>query len=156
MLFGNSITATVAMVATPLLYFAHRATLYREHRLQVLDLKAFAITDPDRLIQDGRDEAASLDEGPDRPPPEVVEDWRCVLGVAATATIEDVKQAYKALVKKSHPDRVQDMSPALVALAEVEMKKLNAAYAEAVTHFQLQQPVYRRQSATAGASAAHA
>jgi hypothetical protein len=49
-------------------------------------------------------------------------------------------------VKKSHPDRVQDMSPAFVQLAEVEMKKLNAAYAEALTHFQ--------QTATATAATA--
>jgi hypothetical protein len=148
MLFGNSITAAAAAVATPLLYFARRATLYRAHRLQVLELKAFAITDPDRLIQDCRDEAPSPDEAAESPreaaePPREA-DWRSILGLPAGATIEDVKQAYKALVKKNHPDRVQDMSPAFVKLAEVEMKKLNAAYAEAVTEFQ--------QSATAPAA----
>jgi hypothetical protein len=141
MLFGNSITATAAAVATPLLYFARRATLYRAHRLQVLELKAFAITDPDRLIQDCRDEAPPLDEAVE-PPREA--DWLSVLGLPAGATIEDVKQTYKTLVKKNHPDRVQDMSPAFVKLAEVEMKKLNAAYAEALTQFQ--------QSATAPAA----
>jgi hypothetical protein len=145
MLFGNSITATVAAVATPLLYFARRATFYRAHRPQVLDLKAFAITDPDRLIEDCRDDAPSLDEAAG----EAREaDWRSVLGLAAAATLEDVKQAYKALVKKNHPDRVQDMSPAFVRLAEVEMKKLNAAYAEALSHFQ--------QTATAAAGTASA
>jgi hypothetical protein len=150
MLFGNSITATVAAVATPFMYFVRRATLYREHRLQVLELKAFAITDPDRLIQDHRDEAASLGEEPEKPRGLEDRDWRAVLGVAATATIEDVKQAYKTLVKKNHPDRVQDMSPAFIRLADVEMKKLNAAYAEALAYFQ--QPA-TAPAATATASA---
>jgi DnaJ-domain-containing protein 1 len=52
-----------------------------------------------------------------------------------TATIEEVKQAYKALVKRSHPDLVHDMTPAFVTLADAEMKRLNAAYEEALLHF---------------------
>jgi DnaJ-domain-containing protein 1 len=62
--------------------------------------------------------------------------WFAVLGVLPSATIEEVKQTYKMLVKKTHPDRVHDMSPTFVTLAESETKKLNAAYAEALLHFQ--------------------
>jgi DnaJ-domain-containing protein 1 len=55
-----------------------------------------------------------------------------VLGISSSATIDDVKQADKALVKQNHPDRVCDMSPVFRELAESETKKINAAYAEAL------------------------
>ena len=58
--------------------------------------------------------------------------WFDVLGVAPSATVEDVKRAYKLLVKQNHPDRVHSMSAVFRALAESETKKLNAAYAEAL------------------------
>jgi DnaJ-class molecular chaperone len=58
--------------------------------------------------------------------------WFDVLGLSSSATIDDVKQAYKALVKQSHPDRVHGMSPVFRELAEAETKKINIAYAEAL------------------------
>jgi hypothetical protein len=38
------------------------------------------------------------------------------------------------LVKQNHPDRVHNMSSVFKELAETETKKLNAAYAEALSH----------------------
>jgi DnaJ-domain-containing protein 1 len=58
--------------------------------------------------------------------------WFDVLGLSSSAAIDDVKQAYKALVKQSHPDRVHGMSPAFRELAEAETKKIYIAYAEAL------------------------
>jgi DnaJ-class molecular chaperone len=58
--------------------------------------------------------------------------WIEILGVSETATVEEVKEAYKALIKQNHPDRVQGMSPAFKELAEAETKKINAAYREAL------------------------
>jgi DnaJ-class molecular chaperone len=49
-----------------------------------------------------------------------------------TATIQEVKQAYKTLIRQNHPDRVQGMSPAFKSLAETETKKINAAYRQAL------------------------
>ena len=57
-----------------------------------------------------------------------------LLGVSAQATINEVKHAYKLLIKQNHPDRVQDMSPAFRALAEAETKRINAAYRQALLY----------------------
>jgi DnaJ-domain-containing protein 1 len=103
----------------------------------IRNLKAFAAADPDQLIHEeqGNEE---MSEETREGPLEVAEDtnWFAVLGVLPSATIEEVKQAYKSLIKKSHPDRVHDMSPSFLKLAEFETKKLNAAYATALTYFQ--------------------
>jgi DnaJ like chaperone protein len=61
------------------------------------------------------------------------EDWIHILGVSASATIAEVKQAYKTLIKQNHPDRVQGMSQAFKKLAEIETKKINAAYRQALS-----------------------
>ena len=58
--------------------------------------------------------------------------WYGVLGLPPSASLEDIKTAYKALIKQNHPDRVQDMAPSFRALAETETKRLNAAYETAL------------------------
>jgi hypothetical protein len=50
-------------------------------------------------------------------------DWIAVLGISAQESINEVKDAYRILIKKNHPDRVQDMSPVFRMLAEAETKK---------------------------------
>lgn len=51
-----------------------------------------------------------------------------VLGISENATNEEVKEAYKALAKKYHPDNYVD-SP-LAQMAEERMKEINEAYDE--------------------------
>ena len=53
-----------------------------------------------------------------------------VLGITPEATDEEVKQAYRTLARKYHPDNYQD-NP-LADLAEEKMKEINEAY-EAIT-----------------------
>lgn len=51
-----------------------------------------------------------------------------VLGVSPDATDDEVKQAYRALVRKYHPDRYTDSD--LSELANEKMQEINAAYEE--------------------------
>jgi hypothetical protein len=136
LLFANWIAVGFVAIAIPIFYWVRRANLNRKHRPAIRSLKAFAATDPDRLINEEQSNEKTQ-EGEREIPPEVVEEtrWFAVLGVLPSATIEEVKQAYKMLVKRNHPDRVHDMSRSFVTLAESETKKLNAAYAEALLHF---------------------
>lgn len=50
-----------------------------------------------------------------------------LLGVDSGSTAEEVRAAYRELVKVWHPDRFQD-DPGLQTRAEEELKKINAAY----------------------------
>ncbi len=51
-----------------------------------------------------------------------------ILGVPHNATDDEIKKAYRALVKKYHPDNYQDS--ALSELAAEKMKEINEAYDE--------------------------
>jgi DnaJ like chaperone protein len=53
-----------------------------------------------------------------------------VLGVKDTATADEIKTAYRDLIRKHHPDKLsaEGKSPALVAAANEKMKNINAAY----------------------------
>jgi hypothetical protein len=137
LLFANWMAVNFVAVAIPAFYVFRRARLHRKHRPEIRKFKAFAAADPDQLIEEARD-ADTAGEAPAPESPEAIEDgrWHAVLGVLPSATLEEIKQAYKTQIKKNHPDRVHDMSASFVRLAEAETKKLNAAYAEALLNFQ--------------------
>ena len=51
-----------------------------------------------------------------------------VLGVSPNASDDEIKQAYRALARKYHPDKYRDSD--LADLASEKMKEINAAYEE--------------------------
>jgi len=51
-----------------------------------------------------------------------------VLGLAAGASEEEIKQAYRSLSMQYHPDKVQHLGAEFQRVAEEKMKEINAAY----------------------------
>ena len=52
-----------------------------------------------------------------------------ILGISPDATDEEIKNAYRALARKYHPDNFADDNP-LKELAKEKMQQINAAYDE--------------------------
>ena len=129
--YANAIASCFAALAAPVFYLVRRAALRQEYGSELWALKEFANTDPGQVIDQLQSDptvqhiADSSEVGADNR-------WFAVLGLSPTATIEEVKQAYKVLIKQNHPDRVYGMSPTFRKLAEAEAKKINAAYQHAL------------------------
>ncbi len=66
-------------------------------------------------------------EGVNTPPPR---EWFEVLGVPRHASVEVIKAAWRDKIKQYHPDRVADLGPEFVEIADRVTKDLNSAYEE--------------------------
>ena len=58
-----------------------------------------------------------------------LEECFTILGLIEGASSEDIKSAYRRKMKEYHPDKVANLGEKLKAIADIETKKLNAAYA---------------------------
>ncbi len=131
---ANAAAAGFAVLSIPLFYLLRRRRLRREYGLEFSMLKELAESGPDRKIKQPQAEPADSDMSVEcnsaAPNPE--DGWSVILGVPQPATMEQVREAYRAQIKRNHPDRVHDMSPAIRKCAEAETQKLNAAYRQAM------------------------
>ena len=64
-------------------------------------------------------------EAPQRAP------WWEVLGVSQEASLEEINRHYRQAIRMYHPDKVAEMAPEIIALAEQRTKELNAAFSQA-------------------------
>ncbi|MGB6537507.1 MAG: J domain-containing protein [Xanthobacteraceae bacterium] len=121
---ANAAGAGFAVLSLPAFYLRRRALLRRELALEFCVLKELAETAPGQRI-DRPENSIRVEPAADR----------CcftTLGIGRSASLDEVREAYRALIQQSHPDRVQNMSAAIRNFAETETKRINAAYEEAL------------------------
>ena len=145
--YANGIATGFTAMAMPILYWVRRLNLDREHSVEFCLFRDLADRGPSESIYES--EAAPDGDGSQEKDEDKADakgdaeakaedgnrgdgDWIGILGLSELTTVEEVKEAYKVLIKQNHPDRVQGMSPAFRKLAETETKKINAAYREAL------------------------
>jgi DnaJ like chaperone protein len=58
--------------------------------------------------------------------------WHQTLAVSPSATADEIKAAYRALMSQYHPDKVASLGVELQVLAERKSKEISAAYREAL------------------------
>jgi hypothetical protein len=131
--YANAVAAGCAAAVAALFYLLRRARLRRDYALEVCAFEDLAYADPPGPAAPPEDQAA-FDPSPQVEANEnnANDTWFAVLGLTSAATIDDVRDAYKTLIKQNHPDRVHGMAPAFRALAEAETKRINAAYRQAL------------------------
>ena len=132
--YANAVAASFAAAAAALFYLLRRARLRRDFELEICAFQDLAYSDPLRPVEPSPEDQVASDpsQQADANENNANDTWFAVLGLSSAATIEDVRQAYKTLIKQNHPDRVHDMAPVFQALAEAETKKINAAYRQAL------------------------
>jgi hypothetical protein len=123
------------VVAIPVFYLFRRARLNRKHRPEIRKFKAFAAADPDQLIHEAPSSETASEEPREETPEAAIEEgrWYAVLGVLPSATIEEVKQAYKMSVKKNHPDLVHEVSVCRCNGAKIRFLRSVASHGEIVS-----------------------
>ncbi len=74
--------------------------------------------------------ASTGDSEPRKPPPDLHRPPHEVLGVAADASPEEIKAAFRKLANRYHPDRVSHLGEEFQQIAESRFKEIQAAYRE--------------------------
>ncbi|HLN39943.1 MAG TPA: J domain-containing protein [Xanthobacteraceae bacterium] len=133
--YANAVASGFAVAAAAMFYLLRRGRLRRDYELEICAFRDLAYSDPLRAAEPPPEEdPAAFDpsQWTEANENNAADTWFAVLGLSSAATIEDVRDAYKTLIKQNHPDRVHGMAPIFRALAEAETKKINAAYRQAL------------------------
>jgi hypothetical protein len=131
---ANALSIAFALLAGPVAYLLRRMALGREYRFEFRVLKDLAQSDPRRVDRLAQCSAIHANDEFENFSIEPEEHHDCfeILGLPTSASIEELRTAYKRLIKQYHPDRVYGMAPAFTRLAETQTRRLNAAYQQAL------------------------
>jgi len=132
--YANALAAGCAIAIASVFYLLGRARLRRDYEFELCAFRDLVESDPRRPVEPPPADETASDASPQTEANEnnPGDNWFAVLGLSSAATIEEIRQAYKTLIKQNHPDRVHDMAPVFRALAEAETKKIIAAYRQAL------------------------
>ena len=72
----------------------------------------------------------STGSGPQGRATETANDPYAILGIDRSASLEEIKQTYRQLANKYHPDKVEHLGDEFKVLAEERFKEIEAAYRE--------------------------
>jgi len=131
---ANALSIGFALLAGPVAYLLRRIALGREYRFEFRVLKDLARSDPRLIDRQAQSCAVHVNDELENLAIEPEEHRDCfeILGLSPSVSVDEVRTAYKRLIKQYHPDRVHGMAPAFTRLAEMQTRRLNAAYQQAL------------------------
>ena len=98
---ANGAVAALAAMAALLIYPVQQARLRRQHDVEFHAFRDLARSDVRPPLQEEAPDQAAADETSSET--DTAGNWSAVLGVPPAAAIDDIKQAYKVLIKQSRP-----------------------------------------------------
>lgn len=72
----------------------------------------------------------------DSPEETEIKAWHEILEIYPSASLEEIKAAYKRKISQYHPDKVSSLGPEFTPIAEKKTKQINSAYEEATRKFE--------------------
>ena len=107
----------VVLLAGPVAYVLRRMALRREYRFEFRLLKDLAQSDPRRIERQEQTSAIHVSDELESLSIEPEEQRDCfeILGLPPSASMEELRTAYKRLIKQYHPDRVHGLAPAFTS-----------------------------------------
>ncbi|HEX7082430.1 MAG TPA: co-chaperone DjlA [Gammaproteobacteria bacterium] len=104
-----------------------------EHRMLVRVARGLGMTERDVAQLEAllRAAAGGPSAGPGAPPPRArLDDAYAALGLTPSASVAEIKRAYRRLVSQNHPDKLagRGLPESMRVLAEEKTREINAAY----------------------------
>ena len=86
----------------------------------------------ERQRREGEEREARRKSQRERNAAQLQADWWSILGVAPSATKDEIARHFRHRIKQCHPDLVAGLAPEFLELAEEHTKALNEAYENAM------------------------